>query len=128
MVSITVLTESEKSRITNKIQEFSNLTEDGSLMPYVFEEQMSDGDIEVRFFPTPEEGPVTGLYFEITVEESANWYEDLGVYGADNLRNGGDIHQALSEELNNCMEKAMGKKTDFIVSKGSSTFTSEITL
>ena len=110
------------------MQEYANLDETGDLTRYLFEENMSDGDIEVRFFPTPENGPVKNIYFEIKVFKTANWHESLGSYGPDNLRNVGEVYKALASELESCVNKSLGKKPDFVVNQGSTIFSAEVSV
>lgn len=124
MVSTQVFTDSEKSKIKNKLTEYANL--DGNLTSYVFEEMMSDGDVEIRFFPTPRNGPAEGIYFEIKVSEDADWYEELGAYRSDNLRNGNDIYEQFASELESCVQESLGVNPDFVIEKGSSAFTAEV--
>lgn len=130
MASVTVLSDDEQQRIRSALEEFSDLTDhEGSLMPYLFEQHMSDDEVEVRFFATPEEGPAQGIRFEIYVEDTAPWYEgNLGSYSADNLRNGGPHYQALEQELSSLVQEVVGEKPEFICSKGGAAFTTEVSL
>lgn len=131
MVSVQVLNEADKDAIESTLEEFCAVEEDGDLIPYLFEgEDLADGDVEVRFFLMSEDGGEIGtpesVYFEVTVDSSASWHEDLGAYSADNLRNGGDVYTALADELESIVEDVTGNTPSFVMKKGSGAFTAEV--
>lgn len=127
MPTIQMLSEDEKDQIRTDLEEYATLDEDGSLMPYLTEMDVADGDVELRFFATPEQGPVEGIYFEVSVYDSASWKEDsLGSYSADNLRNGGPHYEQLAEELETLVQEATGSQPDFVKEKGSGAFIAEV--
>jgi len=121
-----MLSDDEKAQIRSDLEEYAALDTDGSLMDYLTELDVADGEVEVRFFATPEQGPVEGIYFEVTVDDSAPWKEDLGAYSADNLRNGGPHYEQLAEELESAVENAIGKRPAFVKQKGSGAFIAEV--
>lgn len=126
MPTIQMLSEDEKEQIRSDLEEYANLDEEGSLMPYLTEMDVADGEVELRFFATPEQGPVEGIYFELSVYDFASWKEDLGAYSADNLRNGGPHYEQLAEELESVVKDATGVSPDFVKKKGGGAFTEEI--
>lgn len=132
MVTVQVLSDSEQDEIAAKIREFADLTsasDDTDLTEYLFEDTLSDGDVEVRFFPMPETGAAEELYFEVKVLDSADWYEpSLGAYGADNLRNGGPVHEAFADELETLVKDQFGDSPDFVKQKGHGAFTATVSL
>jgi len=131
MVSVQVLSDSDKDEIESTLEEFCSVEEDGDLMPYLFEDDtLADGDVEVRFFLMSEDGGEVGtpasVYFEVTVDSSASWHEEIGSYSADNLRNGGDVYDALADELEGVVESVTGNSPSFVMKKGSGAFTEEV--
>lgn len=130
MPNITVLTEDEKAYIQEKLSEFASIPEDiENLQPYLFDNDMGDGDVNIRFFPTPESSPVEGIYFEITINDSADWKDNsLGSYSSDNLRNGGPVYQALARDLESAVESSLQLQPNFVKEKGSGAFTFKATL
>lgn len=133
MVTAQVLTDGEQDAIESKLEEFSTLDTDGSIMSYLYEnDALADGDVEVRFFPMGEdqgeEGPVESIYFEVSVDKDASWHEDLGAYSADNLRNGGPLYETLADELEGVVERVMGTTPAFVMQKGSGAFTAEVSV
>lgn len=133
MSTIKMLSNSEKSKIRDDLEQYATLDEDGSLLPYLTEMDVADGDVELRFFATPETGPVEGIYFEVGVYDSASWKVDgLGSYSKDNLRNGesqGSPHyKQLAEELESIVEDVTGESPDFVIEKGGGAFTAEVSV
>lgn len=128
MPTIQMLSDAEKEQFKNDLEEYYTLDEDGDLTRYLTEMDVADDEVEVRFFPTPEQGPVEGIYFEVTIDDSAPWKEDLGSYSADNLRNGGPHYEQLAEELEGLVREATGESAHFVKDKGSGAFTEEITV
>lgn len=127
MPTIKMLSSSEKQEIKKNLEKYCNLPADeGDLVKYVTEMFVADGDVEVRFFPVPESSPVEAIRFEVSVEDSAQWKEDLGSYSADNLRNGGPHYEQLAEELENIVSKSTGEQADFVKEKGSGAFTAKV--
>lgn len=126
MPTIQMLSAAEKNQFKNDLEEYYTLDEDGDLMSYLTEMDVADGEVEVRFFPTPEQGPVEGIYFEVSVYDDAPWKEDLGAYSADNLWNGGPHYEQLAEELETLVQEATGVSANFVKDKGSGAFTEEI--
>lgn len=127
MPSIQMLSSAEEAKIREDLETYATVDEDGSLMKYLTEMDIVDGDVELRFFATPEQGPVEGIYFEVVVYEDADWYEArLGSRSADNLRNGGPMYEALADELEAIVKDVTGVKPAFVVEKGSSAFTTEV--
>lgn len=131
MVTVQVLSDDEQRQIESKLEEFCSLETDGDIVRYLFEDDtLAEGDVEVRFFPMGEGGgeigPVESIYFEVSVDSNASWYEDLGSYSADNIRNGGDVYQALADELEGVVADVMGVTPAFVMEKGSGAFTAEV--
>lgn len=128
MSKIQMLSRTERQNIKSDLQNYYTLEEDGSLMPYLTEMKVSDGEVEIRFFATPENGPVEGIHFEVTVDDSAQWKKDLGSYSADNLRNGGPHYEQLAEELEKIVREVTGESIDFVKEKGSGAFTADVSV
>lgn len=129
MATIQMLSSSEKRQLREDLEEYYNLDDDGELMQYLTEMDVADNEVEVRFFPTPERGPVEGIYFEVSVYDRASWKDDtLGSYSADNLRNGGPHYEQLAEELEEIVQEATGQSIDFIKEKGSGAFIAELSV
>lgn len=130
MVTVQTIEDGELKGFTNTLLEFYNLDEDGSLMPYLYEEDVAGGDVELRAFPKGEDssdrGPVEGIIFEVIVSKEASWHENLSAYGRANLSNGGPIYEALHEEIQDAVEAATGCHVDLVAEKGSRAFTGEI--
>lgn len=132
MATVQVLSESEQEQLREDLREYSSLETEGDLTSYLTEENMSDGEVEIRFFATPETGPVEGIYFEVAVNDTAPWKVDsVGSYGSENLRSAADgspHYQALAEELESLVEDVVGTRPDFVVTKGGEAFTAEVSV
>lgn len=128
--NIDVMTEDEKQEMREKLEEFSSLDEVS--MEHEHELDVSEEDVNIHFFPkgnegVGESGEIASIFFEVSVDSSAEWYEDnLGAYSMDNLRNGGPIYQALSRELENIVSDVLDiRNPSFIMEKGSGAFTAD---
>jgi hypothetical protein len=129
MVTISMLTQQEESELRESLTKFNSLTTDGDLTKYLFEEYLCEGSVEVRAFPTPENGPAESVYFEVSVTDTAEWKEEsLGSYSADNLQNGGPQYQALADELETIVKETLGTAPEFVKRKGSGAFIAEVDL
>lgn len=128
MASVQVLTEEEKEEIEERLEKYANINDDGNLMSYLFEKDVSDGEVEIRFFLTPEQGPPEGIFFEIIIDDNTPWHEKMGSYSADNLRNGGPHYVALADELETIVQRVTGQSANFVIDKGGGAFTEEISL
>lgn len=126
MPTITMLSEEEREMVQEKVEEYANLDEEGDLTKYLFDDFIADGDVELRMFPTPEEGPVEGLHFSVDVLDDAEWKEQMGSYSSDNLYNGGPHYEALAEELEEIVENAINETPSFVMEKGSRAFTEDV--
>lgn len=127
MPTVQMLSERDKAKIRNKLEEFYTLDESGDLVQYLSELHIVDGDVEIRFFPTREVSSDLGIAFEVIIDSEASWYEEqLGIHSADNLRNGLPQHQALAEELESIVKNVTGESIEFVKGKGGRAFTGEI--
>jgi hypothetical protein len=123
MASVKILSQSEKERIKEKLEEFANKDKTGEdLTKYVFEEKVGDDEVEVRFFPRPEEGPVEDIRMTVKVDKNADWHEDMGSYRPESLTEGGPHYEALSDELNSVVKDALGLSPNFVKKKGRGVF------
>lgn len=129
MASVKVLSESEKDEIRRYLERYAKDIDDIDSDLHLFDEDVSDDEVNIRFFPTPESGEPESIYFEITVKETASWYEDnLGSYSADNMENGGQHYEALSRELKQIVRDSLGNKAEFVMKKGSGCFKCEVSV
>lgn len=131
MVTAQVLPDEAQREMKSKLEQFASVDESENLMKYLYEERFDDGAVEVRFFAMgPDEaetGPTESIYFEVTIEEDADWYENVSAYGRANLRNGGPLYEALADELEELVKDATGARAvDFVARKGSGTFTEQV--
>lgn len=124
----TVLSKSDKSRIKENVEEFASLGGEKGIGSYLFKEQLADGDIELRFFPTSEGGSVEEIHIEVVVNESADWYDEtLGEYSADNIRNGNEYYNALGSELSGVLNECLNvDRVDFVKEEGKRAFTADV--
>lgn len=129
MASVEVLSKSEKNEISKYLERYAKEVDDIDPDLHLFDEEVSDNEVNIRFFPTPESGEPESIYFEIVVKENAPWYEDkLGSYSADNMENGGPHYEALSKELKQIVRDVLGKKAEFVMKKGSGCFNCEVSV
>jgi hypothetical protein len=129
MARVQVLTDDEKKQIKSKLAQFRDLGHQENLIKFLFEKHMSEGEVEIRFFPTPEEGKPESIYFEVKVEQSSDWYTQFSGISNENLRNGNPHYKALAEELEDLVASELGQRTDFVkVSPVSDTFQAEVQL
>lgn len=124
--------EDVKARLHDAMEEIQAMDPEANSMDGPLVEEEFEG-VEIRMFPTGPDGAemgVTELYFEVTVSEDNPFYEELGVYSADNIRNGGPFYEALEQELVACIDEVFGHGTaqglDLIMQKGSSGFTGSV--
>lgn len=125
MVQVTMLSDSEVQMIQTKLEEYRTVS-DSDLTQYLTEEQICEGDVNLRFFPMPESGDAESIYFEVYINEEADWKEsDFASYSDQNMMNGSRFYVALSNELNEIIDDVCNTTVDFIQLKGGRAFTAE---
>lgn len=128
--AITVLPKDFLEDLTEALQTYKNLTEDnGDMMDFLFEEERNG--VEVRAFPSGEPPafesyPVDRIEMEVFIDDGVEWYERLGEYSRDNLRNGGPVYEALDTELRDAVTDAGLPRPEFVKKKGGGAFTATL--
>lgn len=91
-------------------------------MPFVYENEVSDGFAEVRFFPAPEHGPPTSMEFEVTVLDGSDEFRG-------NMKNSDDrIYTQLAEELEEVVANELGGRLALTRSNYTGTFSGSVEL
>lgn len=130
-MNIDMLTDHEFEFLVSRLERLANVDEVG--MSDLVEEDVCEGDVEIRLFPGDEEnatgGPPAVMNIDVIVREEADWYEELGVYSADNLRNGGPMYERLADEMHDVVVDGLGvTDTEFVCTHGSDVFSAEVDL